>query len=212
MEEKNEKQLLLENLLASCMATNGHRCPGQILGIRMATLALRMIGIEDPKGKDRKSLMALVEIDRCATDAIQYVTGCTIGKRTLRVFDYGKMAATFINLRTNVAVRVVAKEETRELAKKYFPDIKDKYLAQTEAYKIMGDNELFETESVTVNFPYNGMPPRESFRIPCDRCGEYIQDRKEVRIKGRALCKACTEGAYYTPQRPALTVVVEYPA
>ncbi len=195
MEEK--KQHLFERLVTGCMANTGHNCPGQVLGVRMAALALSIIGIEDPKGKDRKRLIVIVELDRCATDAIQYVTGCSIGKRTLKVFDYGKMAATFINLSTNVAVRVVAKEEAREIAKKHFPAIRDKYLAQAQAYRIMADDDLFEAHRVVIGFPYNQVPLKESFRTRCDSCGEYIQDRKEVRIRGMVVCRSCAEGRYY---------------
>ena len=197
-------QLSVESLLNSCITANGHRCPGQILGVRMSLRALSMIGIDDPKGDDRKSIMVFVEIDRCATDAIQYVTGCTIGKRTLKLLDHGKMAATFINLRSSVAVRILAREEARELAKKYFPEIDDKYRAQTEAYKIMSDDELFEAEYVTVDLPDSQKLPRESsVKVQCQQCGEYVQDHKEVCVEGKILCKACANGTYYRAIRLA---------
>ena len=131
-----------EALLNESVKIHGHLCPGQVLGVKMSMLGLREIGIEDPKGKDRKSLIVFVEMDRCATDAVQSVTGCSLGHRTMKFTDYGKMAATFVNLKTGRAVRVVAKEESREKAKKYFPDIEDKYKAQLEAYKVMSDKEL----------------------------------------------------------------------
>ncbi len=196
--ENGNHGLHLDSLFAHCLAATGHCCPGQVLGIRMAVHALRTIGIKDPKGKEKKSLMVFVEIDRCATDAIQYVTGCSLGKQTLKFFDYGKMAATFINLKTNEAVRVVAKEQARAIAKELFPRIEDKYLAQTEAYKIMADDDLFETEHVAVKDPFGRAPQRKSTRVPCDLCGEYVQDRKEVDNDGRVLCRACAEGTYYT--------------
>jgi len=187
-------------LLLEPVRIHGHLCPGQVLGIRMALLGLKETGIEDPKGKDKKGLIVFAEMDRCATDAIQSVTGCSLGQRTLKFMDYGKMAATFLNLGTGKAIRIVAREEAREKAKAYFPEIKDKYLCQMEAYKIMPDDELFSFESVRVDIPQKDMPGKPRNRVRCGSCGEYVQDRREVMLNGKALCKACAYGKYYTSQ------------
>ncbi len=109
---------------------HGHLCPGQVLGVRMALLGLSAVGIDDPKGKDRKKLLVFVEMDRCAVDAVQSVTGCSLGKRTMKFMDYGKMAATFVNTLTGKAVRVIALNDSRDKAKNLFPDLEDKYAAQ----------------------------------------------------------------------------------
>ena len=114
-------------LLDESIKTHGHLCAGQVLGVRMSVLGLREIGISDPKGADRKSLIVFVEMDRCATDAVQSVTGCSLGKRSMKFMDYGKMAATFLNLKTNKAKRIIAREDSREKAKKRFPEIENKY-------------------------------------------------------------------------------------
>jgi formylmethanofuran dehydrogenase subunit E len=106
----------LQELLDESVRLHGHLCPGQVLGVRMAMLGLNEIGIADPKGTDRKNLIVFVEMDRCATDAIQSVTGCSLGHRTMKFLDYGKMAATFLNLKTQKAARIVAREESREKA------------------------------------------------------------------------------------------------
>jgi len=106
-----------EVLLKSSAAVHGHLCPGQVLGVRMSMFGLEKIGIKDPKGNDRKKLVVYVEIDRCATDAIQSVTGCSLGKRSLKFLDFGKMAATYVNLENNRAVRILAKEEAKDKAK-----------------------------------------------------------------------------------------------
>lgn len=187
-----------EALLNESVKIHGHLCPGQVLGVKMSMLGLREIGIEDPKGKDRKSLIVFVEMDRCATDAVQSVTGCSLGHRTMKFMDYGKMAAAFVNLKTGRAVRVAAKEDAREKAKKYFPDIDDKYKAQLEAYKVMSDEELFEVMNVSVSIKPEDLPGRPLKRIPCDICGEYVQDMREVHKSGKALCRPCAEGGYYT--------------
>jgi len=190
----------LDSLLNESVRVHGHICPGQVLGVRMSLLGLRLIGIDDPKGKDRKDLMVFVEIDRCATDAIQSVTGCSLGRRTLKFFDYGKMAATFVNLKTGRAIRIVAKEEARELAKKHLPHMKDKYRCQTEAYKVMPDEELFEWKDVEVEIPEKDMPGRPLRRVRCERCGEYVQDMREVYSEGRVLCRPCSGFTYYRPK------------
>jgi formylmethanofuran dehydrogenase subunit E len=186
-----------ETLLNDSAKTHGHLCPGQVLGVRMSMLGLKKIGIDDPKGKDRKNIIVFVEIDRCATDAIQSVTGCSLGRRTMKFRDYGKMAATYLNLKTNRAVRVTAREDAREKAKNYFPGIADKYKAQLEAYKIMPDKELFKCKDVHVELPEEDMPGRPLKRIKCEKCGEYVQDRREIDLEGKLLCKACVQGGYY---------------
>ncbi len=186
-----------EKLLSESVKIHGHLCPGQVLGVRMSLLGLREIGIEDPKGKDRKNLLVFVEMDRCATDAVQSVTGCSLGHRTMKFLDYGKMAATFVNLKTGKALRVVAREDSRKKAMRYFPEIENKYAAQLEAYKIMSDEELFDIMNVEVKVKPEDMPGRPLRRIKCEMCGEYVQDMREVREHGRILCRACAHGGYY---------------
>lgn len=186
-----------ERLLEESVRIHGHLCPGQVLGVKMAMLGLRLVGIKDPKGSDRKDIIVFVEMDRCATDAIQSVTGCSLGRRTLKFMDYGKMAATFTNLKTKKAVRIVAKEEARGWASERLPHIEDKYKAQLEAYKLMADEELFDIMDVNVRLRPEDMPGRPLSRVVCEQCGEYVQDGREVHNKGRLLCRACYDGGYY---------------
>ncbi|MCC6345601.1 MAG: formylmethanofuran dehydrogenase [Nitrospirales bacterium] len=186
-----------ESHLEQSVKMHGHLCPGQVLGVRMSLLGLKAAGIEEPRGKDRKNIVVFVEMDRCATDAVQSVTGCSLGHRTMKFVDYGKMAATFVNLQDGKAVRVVAREESREKAKKYFPEIENKYAAQLEAYKIMPDEELFETMEVSVQIPPEDMPGRPLRRMQCGVCKEYVQDMREVRRAGEILCRACAGDSYY---------------
>ncbi len=184
-------------LLEESLRIHGHLCPGQVLGVKMSMLGLRKIGITDPKGRDRKNLIVFVEMDRCATDAVQSVTGCSLGHRTMKFMDYGKMAVTFMNLKTGRAVRVIAKEEARQKAKNYFPRIENKYSAQLEAYKIMPDEELFAVMEVNVKINPEDMPGRPLRRIRCDACGEYVQDLREVYRGGKVLCTPCAGSGYY---------------
>jgi formylmethanofuran dehydrogenase subunit E len=186
-----------EMLLQESVKLHGHLCPGQVLGVRMALLGLSAVAIDDPKGKDRKNLVVFVEMDRCATDAVQSVTGCSLGKRTMKFLDYGKMAATFVNLLSGRAVRVIALDESRHKAKNLFPHLQDKYAAQLEAYKIMPDEELFEVMEVSVEIKPEDMPGRPLRRVQCFSCGEYVQDMREVCREGRTLCRPCADSTYY---------------
>jgi formylmethanofuran dehydrogenase subunit E len=164
----------------------------------MSMLGLERISIADPKGEDRKKLYVLVEIDRCATDAIQSVTGCSLGKRSMRWMDFGIMAATFVNLETGKAVRITAREESRELSKKYYPALANKYQQQLEAYKIMPEEELFSFQDVKVDIPECDMPGRPLRRVRCDGCADYVQDCREVEQDGKILCRACAGQRYYS--------------
>ena len=186
-----------ESLLKESAKNHGHLCPGQVLGVRMSMFGLDKIDLTDPRGKDHKSLIVFVEMDRCATDAIQSVTGCSLGHRTMKFMDYGKMAASFINIETGKSVRVIAREEAREKAKNCFPEHENKYAAQLEAYGVMSDEELFDWHWVEVSLGPQDMPGKPLKRIACERCGEHVQDMREVHLNGRVLCKACAKGGYY---------------
>jgi len=186
-------------LLQESVRVHGHLCAGQVLGVRMSMLGLREIGIIDPKGANRKSLIVYVEMDRCATDAVQSVTGCSLGHRTMKFMDYGKMAATFLNLKTGRAVRVFARDDSRQKAKDLFPGVENKYAAQIEAYKVMSDDELFNVMEVTVRVSPQDMPGRPMGRVQCDSCGEHVQDMREVCKDGKVLCVPCASGCYYIP-------------
>ena len=186
-----------EELLDVSTKIHGHICAGQVIGVRMSMLGLQKIGINDPKGTDRKKLYVLVEIDRCATDAIQSVTGCSLGKRSMRWMDFGIMAATFVNLETNRAVRGTAREEARELSKKYVPAAEDRYRQQLEAYRIMPEEELFFVQEVKVDIPECDMPGRPLRRVQCELCGDYTQDCREVLQDDKIICRACAGQRYY---------------
>jgi formylmethanofuran dehydrogenase subunit E len=178
---------------------HGHLCAGQILGIRLALHGLRLLGIDDPTGADRKRLVTYVEIDRCATDAIGVVTGCRLGKRALKFVDFGKMAATFCDLRDHRAVRVAARESSKQRARELYPEIEDKNRQQMHAYREMPDVELFDVQWVRVTIGPEELPGYKGPRVHCAECGEGIAFAREVTVDGRNLCKACAGARYYEP-------------
>jgi len=169
-----------------------------VLGVRLAMLGLQKLGIDDPHGKDRKRLVTFVEIDRCATDAVGVVTGCRLGKRALKFRDWGKMAATFVDVNSGKAVRIAAKESSKALARQMHPEIESKNQQQMLAYREMTDSDLFTTQWVKVDLPPEEFPGYKSERIVCEKCGEGINFRREVHRDGRLLCRACAGESYYT--------------
>lgn len=189
----------LEMLLKECERLHGHMCAGQLLGARMALLGCRLIGVEDPRGSDRKKLIVWVEIDRCMTDAISAVTGVRLGKRSLKFVDYGKVAATFVNTEENRAVRIVALETARTLADERFPEIANKRERQFHAYSEANDEELFKTELVNVEISEFDLPGSPRSRVICSVCREGINDGREVAgPDGAFLCCACEGKSYYS--------------
>lgn len=199
----------LDELLKKAEAAHGHLCAGQILGVRMALLGLARLGIADPHGAERKRLITYVEIDRCATDAIALVTGCRLGKRALKFRDWGKMAATFVDLASvdsglGHGVRVVALENSRELARELYPQIESKSRQQMMAYRELTDEQLFSTQWVRVRIEPTDMPGNKGDRMVCPRCGEGVNFGRFAEAGGERLCLSCArpELRYWTPEEP----------
>ena len=191
-----------QELLASSAAAHGHLCPGQVVGVRMAMLGCRFIGLHDPTHRSQiKKLMVYVEMDRCAADAVSIVAGVKLGRRSLKFMDYGIMAATFVNLENGSAFRVLSTEESRDLAPFYAPEIGGKYEQQTEAYKRMPDSVLFRVQQVHVAINEFDLPGPTRRKVLCSRCGQTVRDHREVVVDDVTLCRPCAHGAYFTSAR-----------
>jgi formylmethanofuran dehydrogenase subunit E len=191
-------QSTVDELLKECAVIHGHICPGQLLGVRMALAGCERVGIGDPKGTDRKKLIVWVEIDRCMTDAISAVTGVRVGRRSLKVMDYGKVAATFLNTDTAKACRVVALDESRKLADELHPEIESKKDRQMATYREASLKQLFAFHDVKVEFGKFDQPGKPLSRIKCSKCGEGINDGREVtEMDGSFVCRPCSGTGYY---------------
>ncbi len=187
-----------DTLLRGSAEAHGHLCPGQVVGVRMAMVGCDLIGLDNPNQLPQiKKIIVYVEIDRCATDAIAYVTGVKLGRRSLKFIDNGIMAATFVNLETGRAFRIRSTERSRDLAAEYAPEIKAKHQQQLEAYKRMPTDVLFEIQPVDVTIPIHNMPGPTRFKATCQNCGTTVRDKKEVYQNGKILCRSCAFGAYY---------------
>src|SRR5450759_2667848 len=199
----------LDEFLRDAEQAHGHICAGQVLGVRLAMLGLQKLGIDDPQGKDRKRLVTFVEIDRCATDAVAVVTGCRLGKRALKFRDWGKVAATFVDVKDREAIghraiRIVARESSKLMAHSLFHEILDKNQQQMAAYRQMTDAELFDEMWVEVELPPEEYPGYTGPKATCEQCGEGINFKREVLRDGRRLCRACAGEAYYKVLRTLL--------
>jgi formylmethanofuran dehydrogenase subunit E len=189
----------LDQYLCDAKQAHGHLCAGQVLGVRLAMLGLVKLGIDDPSGnkEDRKRLVTFVEIDRCATDAVAVVTGCRLGKRALKFRDWGKVAATFVDVSTGKAIRIAAKESSKALASQIHPEIADKNQQQMLAYREITDDDLFTFQWVKVDLPPEEFPGYKGERVVCEACGEGISFRREVHTEEKILCRSCAGERYY---------------
>ncbi len=185
----------LDEYLDLAAIAHGHLCAGQVLGVRLAMFGLRELGIDDPVA-ERKRLVTYVEIDRCITDAIALVANCRLGKRALKFRDWGKVAATFVDLQTGRAIRIAAKESSKQAAREMFPDM-SKDAGQQKAYAALSEEILFDKKWVKVEVQPEDLPGFKGPRVVCAECGEGINFKREVLQDGRTLCRSCAGERYY---------------
>jgi formylmethanofuran dehydrogenase subunit E len=193
--------MTLDEILAASAALHKHLCPRQVLGARMGMLAGIVLGLDLPR--DDKRLLAIVETDGCFVDGLSVATGCTAGHRTLRVEDYGKVAATFVDARTEQAVRLAPSADSRLLAPRYAPEARNKWEAQLLGYQRVPDDQLFSVQAVRLKTPVAQIVSRPGLRAACDLCGEEIINGREVEREGLTVCRACAGEAYYALPMPA---------
>ena len=203
----------LAQLLKTSAARHSHLCPRQVLGVRIGLAGVAALGLDVPRCDTRasgpsagKRLLVVLETDGCLADGVEAATGCTVGHRTLRVEDYGKIAATFVDVKTGRAVRVAPRLGVRERAYAYAPDEPRHYFAQLKAYQAMPDHELLSVELVRLTTPIETIVSRAGVRVNCEACGEEIINEREVEREGTLLCRACAGQAYCQPVVDAMYV------
>ncbi|NCP87864.1 MAG: formylmethanofuran dehydrogenase [Anaerolineae bacterium CG_4_9_14_3_um_filter_57_17] len=185
----------LQPLLQKSSRDHDHLCPRQILGVRLGLAGMNALGFDVPPAKKR--LLVIVETDGCFSDGLSAATDCTVGHRTLRVEDFGKTAATFIDSQTNRAARIAPALDIRQRAYAYAPEESRHYFAQMRAYQVMPAAEMFSVCDVTLNIPIEAIISRAGMRVNCDICSEEIMNEREVHQDGLTLCRACAHGGYY---------------
>jgi formylmethanofuran dehydrogenase subunit E len=176
----------LDEDLKAAREYHGHLCHGMVMGVRLARYGCRELGIEDPRSY--RDLVVYVEMDRCASDAVGVVTGVTLGRRRLKWVDYGKLAATFVDLGTGRALRLAPQPDVPHAG----PDADP-----LEFWKDWTDQQLFSCTPVKVTVPEEDRPGRPVRSVVCARCGERVQDARDVARDGQTLCRACANGPYY---------------
>lgn len=189
----------LDELLQESAAYHRHLCPRQVLGVRMGLLGGRALGLNVPR--DDKRLLVFVETDGCAADGVSVATGCRVGARTLRVIDFGKVAATLVDTQTGCAVRIAPSDVCRARAWDYAPDARNKWQAQLLGYQHMPDDELLIVQEVVLTMSLEKLLSKPGYRVNCQVCGEEIINEREVVRDGAILCRACAGDQYYQPVR-----------
>lgn len=187
--------LSFNDVLKISAARHSHLCPRQVLGARIGLAGAGALGLETLRSDKR--LLVILETDGCFADGVEAATGCTIGHRTLRIEDYGKVAATFVDVKTGQAVRITPALDVRQRAYAYAPDEKRHYFAQLAAYQVMPDVELLSIQEVYLSSSIEALVSRPGVRVKCELCGEEIINEREIMQDGMALCRACAGQAYY---------------
>lgn len=197
--------LSLDEVLKITAARHSHLCPRQVLGGRIGLAGAQALGLDTPRGDKR--LLIILETDGCFADGVEAATGCTVGHRTLRVEDYGKIAATFVDVSLGKALRVSPRLDIRQRATQYAPEEKRHYFAQLIAYQLMPDDQLLSIQEVYLSTSIEALISRPGVRVNCEMCGEEIINQRQATRDGRTLCKACIGAAYYqvAPQAQSWT-------
>jgi len=187
-------------LLEISSRDHSHLCPRQILGVRIGVKGLCSLQLEPNQGSKR--LLVITETDGCFADGLTAATQCTVGHQTLRVEDYGKTAATFVDTQTGNSVRIAPVANLRQRAQDFVPEEPRHYFAQMTAYQIMPDDEMMLVQPVMLNVPIERIVSRPGIRASCEVCGEEIMNEREIQVNGSTLCRACIGESYYHLQFP----------
>lgn len=194
-----------DTLLEQSAKAHGHLCPGQVVGVRVAMLGCRLLGLDQPTSREQiKKFLVYVEMDRCTADAVAHVTGVKLGRRSLKFMDYGIMAATFVHLETSRAYRILSTEESRALSDIYAPEENRKSQQQLIAYKKMPDSVLFKVQEVQVNVNELDLPGPTRKKTVCSRCGQVVRDGREIILDQKPVCKPCSDESYFSHPREIL--------
>jgi formylmethanofuran dehydrogenase subunit E len=185
----------LQELLQATAARHYHLCPRQVLGVRMGMLAAQTLHLDLPQTDKR--LLTIVETDGCFIDGVAVATGCWVGRRTLRIEDYGKIAATFIDTLTEQAIRLAPRLAARDLAARYAPEAANGWEAYLLGYQRMPDDELLAVQNVQLIASLQSIVSTPEAKVICTVCGEEIFNEREVMQNGAVMCRSCAGTRYY---------------
>ena len=194
----------LEDILCESSSRHRHLCPRQVLGARMALYAAEILALDLPRTDKR--LLVTAETDGCAVDGLIAATGCRVGSRTLRILDFGKVAATFTDIHTEASLRIAPSCNSRLLALEYVSTARNKWEAMLFGYQVMPASELFVVQHVQLNTPLSQIISRPGRKTICEICREEIINGREVLNEGAVLCRACAGESYYHCSADSLAV------
>jgi formylmethanofuran dehydrogenase subunit E len=197
--------LNLQPHLAEASKRHSHLCPRLVLGVRMALAGARCLDLEILRADKR--LLVIVETDGCFLDGIEVTAGVTPGHRTLRIEDYGKVAATFVDVETEVTVRLAPQLDVRARARDYAAGETRPYFAQLAGYQVMPDEALFSVTPVVLTPSVRDLISRAGVRASCVICGEEIINEREIAVAGEAYCRSCWGQSYYHAAAPLVEPV-----
>lgn len=186
---------IFDELLQKSAAFHNHLCPRQVLGVRIGLVGGRYLDLKVPQTDKR--LLTLVETDGCFIDGLAMATGCYVGRRSMVVYDFGKVAATFVDTQTGRAVRIVPSSLSRSLAKSYAPDTESRWHAYLLGYQRIPDEKLLTIQEVVLDVSVAEILSKDGYRVTCELCGEEIINEREVRREGLTLCRPCAGERYY---------------
>jgi len=187
----------LEEMLAQSAAMHKHLCPRQVLGVRMGMYAAGLFALDLPQ-RDKR-LLAFVETDGCFADGVSVATGCTMGHRTMRLVDYGKVAATFVDTHDGRAIRLSPLPDVRVRAAAALPDAASRWKAQLEAYQLLQDQEMFRSQVVRLKLDVKAIVGKPGMRVNCSACGEEILNQRGLAKDGQTFCQSCAGESYWSP-------------
>ncbi|MBI3169652.1 MAG: TraR/DksA C4-type zinc finger protein [Chloroflexi bacterium] len=196
----------LNEILRISASRHTHLCPRQVLGARIGLAGASALGLDLPR-RNKRLFIIILETDGCFADGIEAATACTVGHRTLRIEDYGKIAATFVDVETEDALRIAPQPDLRQRAFAYVDGESRHYFAQLQAYQSMPEDELLTIQPVILTTPIQAIVSRAGVRVNCEMCGEEIINEREVLLHGRVLCHACAHGGYYVSVEQTLPQV-----
>lgn len=200
----------LQEFLDKCASMHRHLCPRQVIGVRMGLYAGEILKLELPQMDKR--LYTIAETDGCAADGISVATNCWVGRRTMRIEDYGKVAATFVDTLTGKAIRIAPEKDVRTAVIAYVPGEESTWESQLRGYQLMPAEELFSFQWARLVRPISEIISRSGRKAICDRCGEEIMNEREITVNAITLCKACAGQAYYLVENAEVVSTYILPA
>ncbi len=175
-------------------------CPRQVLGARLGLYAAELLDLVLPQSDKR--VLVFVEMDGCLADGVSVATGAWFGRRTMRLVDFGKAAATFVDTETGHAVRVSPHPAARHRAARAAPDAPSRWHAQLDGYATLPDRELLQWRFVRLTVPVAAILGQPGVRVTCRGCGEDVMNEREVLVNGWLYCRACAGERYCLPLDP----------